>query len=84
MGVNARGAVKGKDSVVFGIDWLKQQTIIVDKACINMQNELSQYHWKKDAGGNSMKVPVDKNNHLIDGGLRYAYEADMQGNWLFS
>lgn len=77
-GVRAVGAVKGKDSVNFGIDWLKQQTIIVDKGCINLQNELSQYHWKKDAGGNSLKIPVDKNNHLIDA-LRYAYEDDMDG-----
>lgn len=76
-GVIAVGAKKGKDSVNFGIDWLKQQTIVVDTSCINMQNELSQYHWKKDAGGNSLKIPVDKNNHLIDGGLRYAYEDDM-------
>lgn len=82
-GVSARGAVKGKDSVNFGINWLKQQTIIVDKACINMQNELSQYHWKKDAGGNSLKIPVDKNNHLIDA-LRYAYEGDMVQNWLIT
>lgn len=81
--VYAAGAVKGKDSVNFGIDWLKQQTIIVDKSCINMQNELSQYHWKKDAGGNSLKIPVDKNNHLIDA-LRYAYEGDMSQNWYMS
>jgi phage terminase large subunit len=80
-GITARGARKGKDSVNFGIDWLKQQTIIVDTSCINMQNELQQYHWKKDAGGNSLKIPVDKNNHLIDGGLRYAYEDDMQETW---
>lgn len=80
-GVSAYGAKKGKDSVNFGIDWLKQQTIIVDSACINMQNELQQYHWKKDAGGNSLEIPVDKNNHLIDGGLRYAYEGDMQETW---
>jgi phage terminase large subunit len=75
-GVYARGAAKGKDSVNFGIDWLKQQTIIIDKSCINLQNELSQYHWKKDAGGNSLKKPVDKNNHLVDA-LRYAYEEEM-------
>lgn len=76
LGVIVRGAKKGKDSVNFGIDWLKRQTIIVDKTCINMQNELSQYHWKKDAGGNSTDMPVDKNNHLIDQ-LRYTYEDDM-------
>jgi len=82
-GVNAASAKKGKDSVNFGIDWLKQQTIIVDKQCINLQNELSQYHWKKDAGGNSLKVPVDKNNHLIDA-LRYAYECEMVETWLIT
>ena len=68
----------------FGIDWLKQQTIVVDKTCINLINELQQYHWKKDAGGNSLKIPVDKNNHLIDGGLRYAYEGDMTQTWWMS
>ena len=83
-GVSAVGAKKGKDSVNFGIDWLKQQTIIVDKTCINLINELQQYHWKKDAGGNSLKIPVDKNNHLIDGGLRYAYEDDMVETWFIS
>jgi len=80
-GVSAVGAKKGKDSVNFGIDWLKQQTIIVDRTCVNLINELQQYHWKKDAGGNSLKIPVDKNNHLIDGGLRYAYEGDMTDSW---
>ena len=74
--IGAVGAKKGKDSVTFGIDWLKQQTIIIDASCINTQNELQQYHWKKDAGGNSLKIPVDKNNHLVDA-LRYAYEDDM-------
>lgn len=75
-GVNALGAKKGKDSVTFGIQWLQQQEIIVDVSCINMQNELRSYKWKEDAGGNALKVPVDKNNHLIDG-LRYAFESDM-------
>lgn len=80
--VDAHGAKKGKDSVVHGIQWLQQQTIIVDKRCVNMQNELQTYKWKEDAGGMVVKsgglpVPLDRNNHLIDGGLRYAYEDDM-------
>ncbi len=81
-GISATGAKKGKDSIRHGIDWLKQQEIIVDKACVNLQNELSQYHWKKDAGGNDINPPqpVDKNNHLIDA-LRYAYEDDMVDTW---
>ena len=74
--VNAIGAVKGKDSVNFGIQWLQKQTIVIDKTCVNAKNEIQMYHWKKDKDGNSMRVPTDKNNHIIDA-LRYAYEMDM-------
>jgi phage terminase large subunit len=82
-GVNARAASKGKDSVLHGIQWLQQQNIVIDSNCINTRNELQQYKWKEDAGGNSLPVPVDKNNHLIDA-LRYAYEQDMEDAWLIS
>jgi len=75
-GVNALGAKKGKDSVVFGIQWLQQQEFIVDKSCVNTRNEFQQFKWKEDAAGRAMRVPVDRNNHLLDG-LRYAYEDDM-------
>jgi phage terminase large subunit len=81
-GIYAQPAAKGKDSVLHGIQWLQQQTIIIDPKCINARNELSGYKWKEDAGGNSLPIPVDKNNHLIDA-LRYAYEDDMDGGgWL--
>lgn len=84
-GINIRGAKKGPDSVLHGIQWLQQQTIIVDKNCINMRNELQQYKWKEDAAGevvhrNGEPVPVDRDNHLIDG-LRYSYEEDMTDGW---
>ena len=75
-GVNIMGAKKGKDSVLFGIQWLQQQTIVIDKNCVNARNEFSQYHWKEDAAGNAIRQPVDKNNHIIDA-LRYGYEDDM-------
>jgi len=75
MGISAIGARKGRDSVNHGIDWLKRQRIIVDSQCVNMQNELQQYQWRKDKDGNSMKVPTDKYNHLMDA-LRYAYESE--------
>ena len=81
-GVNAVPARKGPDSVLHGIQWLQGCHIVVHKDCINMQNELRQAKWKEDMGGNIVHrngrpIPVDKNNHLIDGGLRYAYEDDM-------
>jgi phage terminase large subunit len=75
-GVNAHGARKGKDSVLHGIQWLQQQTIIVDKRCVKSRTELQQYQWKKDKDGISIRQPVDKNNHIIDG-LRYGYEDEM-------
>lgn len=77
--INVKPAHKGKDSVVFGIQWLKQQTIIIDKTCVNMQREAQSYKWKEDAGGNALPIPVDKFNHLWDA-LRYAYEDDAEQN----
>lgn len=82
-GVSARAAMKGKDSVLHGIQWLQQQKIVLDVKCVNARNELQSYKWKEDAGGNAMPVPLDKNNHLIDA-LRYAYEDEMQETWLIS
>jgi len=76
-GIDAYGVKKGKDSVNFGIQWIQQQTVIIDKKCIGHQNEFSVYHWKEDAGGNALAIPVDKDNHFIDE-TRYAYEDDMK------
>lgn len=75
-GINAYGPKKGKDSVLFGIQWLQNYEIIIDKSCQNLKNELTLYQWKKDKDGNTVKQPVDKFNHLIDA-LRYALGEDM-------
>jgi len=75
-GVNARGAKKGKDSVNFGVQWLQGYEIIIDVKCINAKREFSTYHWKKNKDGDSLRIPVDKDNHLIDA-VRYALEDDM-------
>ena len=82
-GVTARGAIKGKDSVNHGIQWLQQQQVIIDKSCINTQNEFRQYHWKEDKDGNAIRQPIDKNNHIIDA-TRYAYEGDSLQSWYFT
>jgi len=76
LGINALPAEKGKDSVVFGIQWLQQQKIVIDTSCQNTKNELQQYKWKEDGQGNAIRIPIDKNNHLIDA-LRYAYVGEM-------
>lgn len=75
-GIAAYPVTKGKDSVVFGIQWLQGKKIVVDKRCQNVQNELALYQWEKDKQGNYLPQPVDKFNHTIDA-IRYACERDM-------
>jgi phage terminase large subunit len=78
-GIDAIGARKGPDSIMHGIQWLQQHTIIIDSRCINTRNEFQQYQWQRDKDGNAIRRPVDKNNHIIDA-LRYAYEDDSAGS----
>lgn len=73
MGVNAEGAKKGKGSVVFGIDWLKRQKIIIDKSCKNTIKEFQKYRWRESRSGDVLREPVDKDNHCIDS-IRYGSE----------
>jgi len=75
-GIRAKGAVKGADSINFGIRFLQGYEIIVDVKCQVIKNELQTYHWQEDKYGNAMKRPVDKDNHTIDA-LRYALEDVM-------
>lgn len=75
-GIRAKSAVKGADSVNFGIKFLQSYEIIVDLRCQTLRNELQVYHWKEDKYGNTLQIPVDADNHTIDA-LRYALEDVM-------
>jgi len=70
-GIEALAAKKGPGSVNFGIQYLKQFEIIIDRSCQNAINEFQLYQWKKDKDGEVINVPVDKFNHFIDQ-LRYS------------
>ena len=76
--INAVPARKGKDSVLFGIQWMQQNEIIIDEGLQGVINEFQLYQWKKDTHGETLNVPIDKNNHYIDG-LRYSYEDEQLG-----
>lgn len=78
-GISALPANKGKDSVLFGIQWIQQHQVIIDISCQNFKNEISQYKWQEDRQGNTLQIPVDKNNHLIDA-LRYAFSTESRLN----
>ncbi len=70
-------SIKGKDSINFGIQWLRGYDIIIHKDCVNTIKEISEYSWAKDKFGKSLEKPVDANNHLMDA-LRYAVEPLQQ------
>lgn len=74
LGLNhIRAARKGRDSILNGIDLIRDYEIIIDTSCYNFINEISQYAWDKDKFGNTVNRPVDENNHLMDA-MRYAME----------
>ena len=59
----AVGAAKGKDSVNFGIQWLKQNEIVIDRQCQETINEFQLYQWKKTRSGETINRPIDTHNH---------------------
>ena len=68
MGISRiQASKKGRDSVVNGINAIKEYKIVVHPRCINTIYELENYVYKKDSN-----EPEDRNNHLMDA-LRYAF-----------
>lgn len=61
---------KGPDSILAGIQLLQGKNMLVTKRSVNLVKELEGYTWKKDKDGNSLNVPIDAQNHLMDA-LRY-------------
>jgi phage terminase large subunit len=69
-GLRAKGAAKGKDSVVFGIQLLQQKDLLVTKGSTNLIKELRGYVWEKDKTGKSLNKPIGVNDHAI-AAMRY-------------
>lgn len=70
---NAKPCAKGKDSVMFGINSIKEYSIIVHPNCVNTIMELQSYMWKQDANGNEMNEPIKEYDHIMDA-MRYAVQ----------
>lgn len=67
-------SVKGRDSVIHGIQRLQQYEIIVHPSCEKTITELENYSWKKDRqSGEYVNEPIDDFNHFIDA-LRYSLQ----------
>jgi len=67
-------AVKGKDSIQEGVEWLKSYDIVVHPRCVHTIDELALYSYKTDPlTGKVLPILKDKKNNVIDS-LRYACE----------
>ena len=76
-----KGARKGKDSILNGIQYIQDFKIYVHPKCENTLIELSNYVWDtKD--GNAINKPIDDYNHLMDA-LRYSLEDIRLGGKTF-
>lgn len=70
-GVNAIPAVKGPDSINYGIATVQDQKIYITKRSIKTIKEYRQYQWKSDRNGKQLTTPEDGFDHSMDG-IRYA------------
>ena len=73
LGLRVKGAMKGKDSIKNGIQWIQDLEIIIHPRCVNFITEISNYTWDTDKFGTKLNVPIDDFNHLMDA-MRYALE----------
>lgn len=78
-GLRVRAAVKGRDSINNGIQFLQDLEIIIHPRCENFVTEISNYTWAKDKFGNTLNTPIDDFNHLMDA-MRYGVEKYIRKN----
>lgn len=82
-GLRAKPAMKGRDSIQNGIQWIQDLEIIIHPRCVNFLTEISNYTWDTDKFGNKRNVPIDDFNHLMDA-MRYALEQYItEKKWLY-
>ena len=80
-GWNIWPAVKGPDSVKFGIKKIKESKTFITKSSINFAKEQRNYRWKVDANGKTLNIPIDAFNHCWDA-ARYVTTWKLTGKRL--
>lgn len=70
-GINATPCVKGKDSIINGIQKIQAlNKIHITKRSTNLIKEFRGYVWKTDRNGTALNEPIDFLNHGVDA-IRY-------------
>jgi phage terminase large subunit len=73
-GMKVKGAAKGRDSIIHGIQLLQQYDLLITSRSTNLIKELRNYTWDTDREGKNLNKPIDGYNHCLDA-LRYSCEA---------
>lgn len=69
-GYKILGSIKGKDSVLIGIDIVKRHNLHLTKRSIHVKMEIQAYAYKKDKNGDRTDDPIKFHDHHLDP-LRY-------------
>jgi phage terminase large subunit len=73
MGCNVVPAIKGPDSVSYGIALLQDYDMVIDEGSVDLVKELNNYCWLSQKS----KTPIDKYNHAIDA-IRYSISYQLE------
>jgi phage terminase large subunit len=68
--------LKGRDSIVYGINLINQNEIYITPSSVHLIKELQNYIWLKNKDGTTLNKPIDAYNHCIDA-MRYAITAQL-------
>ena len=73
-GVNILGAVKGKDSVSHGIQYVQRQRISITKRSVNIIKEYRNFLWETDRVGKILNSPEHQFSHSMSA-IRYGLQS---------
>ena len=68
--------LKGRDSIVYGINLINQNEIYITPNSVHLIKELQNYIWLTNKDGTTLNKPIDAYNHCIDA-CRYALTAQL-------
>jgi phage terminase large subunit len=67
-------AIKGRDSVNQGIQYVQDQRISATKRSLNILKEYRNYLWDTDKDGKTINKPIDIFNNAMDA-ARYGFDS---------
>jgi phage terminase large subunit len=72
LGIFAKAAAKGRDSILFGINTIKAYNVCITARSSNLLKEQKLYKYKTDQNGQATNKPIDNFNHGWDAVRYYA------------